>query len=226
MPIYNGIMYIDESVSSILSQTYTDWELIIGVNGHEPLSIVYLIANKYSKHAKIRVFDLHNVHGKSNALNKMIKYCKYDYVALLDVDDIWEPSKLMVQSEYMNKYDVIGTNCLYFGNKNIVPKLPLGDLESFNFLNYNPIINSSVLIRKELCWWDPSFDVEDYELWLRLQKLGKTFYNVETILTHHRIHILSAFNTRDHSAQINEIKRIHRGAGVPMSLSADELVRR
>lgn len=210
MPIYNGIEYIDESVSSILAQTYTEWELIIGVNGHEPMSIVYLIARKYEKHGNIRVLDLHNVRGKSNALNEMMKYCKYDYVALLDVDDIWEPSKLMVQSKYMNKYDVIGTNCVYFGNRNLVPKLPLGDLKSFDFFDYNPIINSSVLIRKELCWWDPRFEVEDYELWLRLRKNGKSFYNVETILTKHRIHLLSAFNTRDHSAQINEITRIHR----------------
>lgn len=210
MPIYNGIEYIDESVSSILAQTYTDWELIIGVNGHEPLSIVYLIARKYEKHGNIRVLDLHNVRGKSNALNEMMKSCKYDYVALLDVDDIWEPSKLQAQSEYMNKYDVIGTNCVYFGNQNLVPKLPLGDLKSFDFFDYNPIVNSSVLIRKELCWWDPRFQVEDYELWLRLRKNGKTFYNVETILTKHRIHLFSAFNTRDHSEQINEIKRIHR----------------
>jgi teichuronic acid biosynthesis glycosyltransferase TuaG len=211
MPIYNGIEYIDESVSSILAQTYTEWELIIGVNGHEPMSIVYLIARKYEKRANIRVLDLHNIRGKSNALNEMMKTCKYDYVALLDVDDIWEPSKLMVQSEYMNKYDVIGTNCVYFGNKNVVPKLPLGDLKSFDFFDYNPIINSSVLIRKELCWWNQIYDgIEDYELWLRLKKNGKNFYNVTTILIKHRIHLLSAFNTRDHSAQINEIKRIHR----------------
>lgn len=210
MPIYNGIEYIDESVMSILAQTYTEWELIIGVNGHEPMSVVYLIAKKYEKHANIRVFDLHNMRGKSNALNEMMKYCKYDYIALLDVDDIWEPEKLRIQSKYMNNYDVIGTNCVYFGNRNLVPKLPYGDLASFNFHDYNPIINSSALIRRELCWWDPRFEVEDYELWLRLRKLGKTFYNVETILTRHRIHFLSAFNTKDYSAQIVEIKRIHR----------------
>ena len=37
MPIYNGIEYIGESVSSIIGQTYGNWELIIGVNGHEPM---------------------------------------------------------------------------------------------------------------------------------------------------------------------------------------------
>ena len=202
MPIYNGVEYIDESVSSILAQTYTDWELIIGVNGHDPMSIVYLIAKKYEKRGNIRVLDLHNVRGKSNALNEMMKYCKYDYVALLDVDDIWEPSKLQAQSEYMNRYDVIGTNCVYFGNRNLVPKLPLGDLKSFDFFEYNPVINSSVIIRKELCWWDPRFEVEDYELWLRLWSQGKRFMNVNAILVKHRIHSASAFNSKGHAEKL------------------------
>ena len=210
MPIYNGIEYIGDSVSSILAQTFTDWELIIGVNGHEPMSIVYLIAKQYEKHANVKVLDLHGVRGKSNALNEMVKRCRYDYVALLDVDDVWYPYKLEKQTEYLNRYDVIGTNCLYFGDRNMVPRLPLGDLDAADFFEYNPVINSSVVIRKELCWWDSRFDVEDYELWLRLRKGGKTFYNLADILTQHRIHTRSAFNTKDHSAQIAEIRWIHR----------------
>lgn len=44
MPIYNGVEFIDESVGSIISQTYTDWELLIGINGHPANSDVYQIA--------------------------------------------------------------------------------------------------------------------------------------------------------------------------------------
>jgi teichuronic acid biosynthesis glycosyltransferase TuaG len=210
MPIYNGIEYIGESVSSILNQTYADWELIIGVNGHEQMSAIFLIAKQYEKHANIRVLDLYNIRGKSNALNEMVKYCQYDYIALLDVDDIWYPQKLKLQSVYLNKFDVIGTNCIYFGDLNVVPKLPLGDLSSTNFFEYNPIINSSCIIRKELCLWNKKYDgVEDYELWLRLKKIGKTFFNLADILIKHRIHKQSAFNTKDHSLEIAEIKRLH-----------------
>ena len=209
MPIYNGIEYIGESVSSIIGQTYGNWELIIGVNGHESMSAVYLIAKQYEKHANVKVLDLQGIKGKSNALNEMVKYCSYDYIALLDVDDAWHPQKLEKQAEFLNQYDVIGTNCVYFGDMNIVPKLPLGDLTTANFFEYNPVINSSVVVRKELCWWDPRFDVEDYELWLRIRKVGKTFYNLAEILTKHRIHRQSAFNTRDHRVQIEEIKRMH-----------------
>lgn len=210
MPIYNGIEYINDSVESILDQTYDNWELIIGVNGHPQKSFVYNIANTYnSADYRIKVLDLHNVKGKSNALNEMVKYCKYDYIALLDVDDIWLNNKLSLQSPYLNRYDVIGTNCVYFGEiEGVIPKIPNGDFSNFDFTIVNPIINSSSIIRKELCFWKEKYDgVEDYDLWIRLRKDGKKFYNCSDVLVKHRIHNQSAFNTKDHSSNLAEIKR-------------------
>ena len=57
MPIYNGIQFIEESVSSIKCQTYKDWELIIGINGHEKNSDVYNIAKKYDDRVNYRNVD-------------------------------------------------------------------------------------------------------------------------------------------------------------------------
>ena len=74
IPIYNGIEFIEESVSSVLEQTFEEWELIIGINGHPKDSDVYLIAKEYEKRSvKIRVFDFFTIKGKSDALNEMIK---------------------------------------------------------------------------------------------------------------------------------------------------------
>jgi glycosyltransferase involved in cell wall biosynthesis len=210
MPIYNGIEFIVDSVPSVIGQTYGDWNLIIGINGHPPMSIQYLIAKQYEYDSRIRVIDLEGIRGKSNALNEMMKDVNSDYVAILDVDDIWHPEKLKKQMSLVPQYDVIGTNCVYFGESDAVPKLPLGDLSNFDFNKFNPIINSSVIIRKEMCWWNTKWDgIEDYELWLRLRKLGKSFFNVSEILVKHRIHRQSAFNTKDHQLQIEEIKKLH-----------------
>ena len=197
MPIYNGIEFIHESVPSILEQTYDKWELVIGINGHPENSEIYKTAKSFEeKSDKIRVIDFYNIKGKSNTLNEMIKYCKYNYVALLDVDDIWHPQKLEVQSIWLNSYDVIGSNCIWFGDRpGIVPSIPQYDFSNFNFANVNPIINSSVIIRKELCSWDSKFDVEDYDLWIRLRLKNKRFYNCSQILVKHRIHNTSAFNS-------------------------------
>lgn len=202
MPIYNGIEFIDESVKSIIAQTYTKWELIIGINGHEPGSYVYRVAKEYENFVpgKIRVVDLYPVKGKSNALNEMVKLCQYDHVALLDVDDIWFPSKLEIQSVYVDlNYDVVGTRCVYFGDiKNVIPHIPVGDISQFDFRLVNPIINSSCIVRKTLCHWNEN-GIEDYDLWLRLRYRQEDkpikFMNCVDVLVKHRIHKSSAFNS-------------------------------
>ena len=205
MPIYNGIEFIEESLSSILSQTYKDWELIIGINGHPPNSKEYTIAKKF-ENEKIKVYEIFNTNGKSDALNEMLKYTKYKWISLLDVDDKWLPNKLQSQIEYIDKFDIIGTKCRYFGDSNICPQIPIGDICKFNFLEVNPIINSSVLLKRELCWWDKKYDgVEDYDLWLRLWRKGKCFYNVDEVQVMHRIHRQSAFNANGNNLKVNNL---------------------
>ena len=209
MPIYNGIEFIGESVPTILYQTYKEWELIIGINGHPKDSDVYKEAKKWEeKDERIKVYDFYEIKGKAEALNEMIKYCKYDWVSLLDVDDKWLPKKLEAQERFMYYSDVIGTQCKYFGDLNTSPNIPVGDLSSFNFLSFNPIINSSCLLKKELCNWDGKWNgVEDYDLWLKLWKEGKQFYNVNEILVLHRIHNDSAFNAKGNNLKVNDLKK-------------------
>jgi glycosyltransferase involved in cell wall biosynthesis len=206
IPIYNGIEFIEESVSSVLNQTYDQWELLIGINGHPQDSEVYKIAEIYkSKSNKIRVFDFYNIKGKSNTLNEMIKFCNYNYVAILDVDDIWHPQKLEFQSRLLNNYDVIGSNCVWFGNRpGVVPQIPTGDISNIDFSIVNPIINSSSIIRKEIAYWNEN-GIEDYDLWLRLRKLNKKFFNFKEILVKHRIHNASAFNSKGNNNKVDSL---------------------
>lgn len=199
MPVYNGIEYIEESVSSIINQTFPDWELIIGVNGHPEGSEVFKAASKYCS-TKITVLDFPELKGKSVTLNKLITYAKYDSICLLDVDDKWEPEKLMNQVPYIDRYDVIGTNCQYIGDSDVIPRLYFGELSENNFLEINTIINSSCMInrRGREIYWDREWDgVEDYDLWIRLVKYGWKFFNIKTVLVKHRIHSTSFFNTKN-----------------------------
>lgn len=207
IPVYNGIEYIDESVSSVIDQTYDKWEIIIGVNGHKQNSQVFQRAKQYENN-KIKVIDMYTIKGKSAALNEMLKYCLYDYVAILDVDDIWHPEKLRVQTQYLDLYDVIGTNCVYFGDINgVVPSIPQFDISEFDFKQVNPIINSSSIIRKKLCYWDENIHsgVEDYDMWIRLRLQGCKFYNCPEILVKHRIHQTSAFNSKGNHNSVPDL---------------------
>lgn len=212
MPIYNGIEFIEESVNSVLLQTYNNWELLIGINGHPEKSNVYNIAKNYElKDKRIKVYDFPHLKSKSHTLNEMTLLCKGNYIALLDVDDAWDKNKLEVQSKYMNDYDIIGTKCVYFGDINgYVPKLPTGDISNFDFYKFNPIINSSSLIRKEYCNWDHEYNgVEDYNLWLQLWKQGKKFFNCDKILVKHRIHQTSAFNAKGNNLKVSDLLKKH-----------------
>jgi len=210
IPIYNGIEFINDSVQSVLLQSFNDWELLIGINGHPEDSEVFHKAKAYETLDKrIKVFDFFNIRGKSHTLNEMIKHSKYKYIALLDVDDIWHYKKLEIQSKFISSFDVVGSNCIWFGDiEGVIPKLPLYDITNFNFAELNPIINSSSIIKRELCYWNEN-GIEDYDLWLRLRKQNKKFYNCPEILIKHRIHKQSAFNSKGNNDKVSPLLASH-----------------
>jgi|694.fasta_scaffold00862_2 teichuronic acid biosynthesis glycosyltransferase TuaG len=206
MPIYNGYEYLDESLLSVINQTYKNWELIIGINGHKPDSDIILkikdtvnnlINNFHNDNLKNQIkIIIYDTKGKPATLNKMINNANGDYIAILDVDDYWLSEKLEKQIPYLYNYDVIGTNCRYFGKYSHCPNIPFGDLTNYDFIiNGNPIINSSSLIRKELAIWNENERFDDYELWLELSLNKKKFYNISDILCMHRIYNNSSFNS-------------------------------
>lgn len=210
IPLYNGIEFLEQSLNSVINQTYKNWEIIIGINGHTPNSEVEQaaigITNKNNPHNiyKIRVIYYYSK-GKPMTLNKMVADSSYDYIAILDVDDIWVPEKLECQVPYIDKYDVVGTHCKYFGDLSHSPNIPFGDLSNFNFLLYNPIINSSVIIKKEVANWSDEF-LDDYNLWLKLATDNKKFFNIDKILCFHRIYNKSYFNNTNNN-QVEELKK-------------------
>lgn len=195
IPLYNGIEFLGEAIDSIKKQTYQNYEVIIGVNGHGTNSDVYQKALQYSS-AKIRVIE-YTVKSKVVTCNFMIKECKYDVICLLDADDKWETNKLEKQILIWNtnKYDVVGTFAQYFGDKSDIPRIPGDQIRPDEFWNVNPIINSSCMFRKKDAYWCTSaHNLEDYDLWLRLSYYGRKFYNINEVLTYHRIYQQSFFN--------------------------------
>lgn len=140
----------------------------------------------------------YNTTNKADTLNNMMIDCNTNWIAILDVDDLWMNNKLEEQIKYIHKYDVIGTNCKYFGSMNhesgniehIINK------ETFDIYKYNPLINSSAVIHRIDAYWSNHFyGLDDYDLWIRLWKKNKTMYNLKNVLTQHRIHRNSHFNS-------------------------------
>lgn len=198
MPLYNGVEFLDDSIPSIINQTYNKWELIIGINGHKKNAITK-IANKIKSFNDHRIKAIvSNQRGKCRTLNKLAYHAKYKYICLMDVDDKWMPNKLEQQIPFINTYDVVGSDAEYFGDKDGYPGLFLGKLSPPMFSWQNPVINSAVMMRKVDAYWDVEWEgLDDYNMWIELLKNKKTFYNVPQILIQHRIHSASFFNNKN-----------------------------
>jgi glycosyltransferase involved in cell wall biosynthesis len=198
MPFYNGYEFLDESISSILNQTYKKFELIVGLNGLDKQEIAKTILKlKSFKDKRIKIIVC-ATKGKTKTLNKLVFQAKYNYVCLIDADDCWKSDKLEKQIKFINKYDVVGSDIEYFGDKSGSPGLFLGKLTKPMFSWQNPIINSAVMIRKVHAYWDPSWEgLDDYNMWIALMKKDLKFYNVPEVLAYHRIYQNSSFNGKN-----------------------------
>ena len=110
MPSYNTASFIEETIKSVLDQTYTNWELIIvddcsADNTDE-------IVSCYLKDERIHYLKNDMNSGAAISRNKALKEAKGRYIAFLDSDDLWKPEKLEKQLKFMkdNNYSFSYTN--------------------------------------------------------------------------------------------------------------------
>lgn len=222
-PVANGWEFLEECAMSVFLQERSDvaagtrltWEWWIGVNGHgESGGPALEVARKIKGLARVNM-DGDNVHvvnlpharGKVEAMNALAGLAKGEWVAVLDCDDTWRRNKLIVQKQVVEQATVegipaadagvIGTWCSYFGSTiSSGPDLPYGWIEPRSLRHVNPLINSSVILKRELAVWEDRCGLDDYDLWIRLSKRGVKMLNIPLRLVHHRIHAESAFNSK------------------------------
>ena len=212
IPLYNGVEFLEECIDSVIQQTFVDWEVLIGINGHgDDGGEVAKIARRISsKDDRINIIIQNSsISGKVMSLHNLVCKANADLICILDCDDKWESNKLMRQIETLDSVTsdtaVIGTFCKYFGDKTRNLELASGYINPDILKTTNPIINSSAMLKKEYCIWhdtEYTFGVEDYFLWMNICIDGKKLYNIPEFLTYHRIHNNSAFNNSE-KQQIN-----------------------
>jgi glycosyltransferase involved in cell wall biosynthesis len=208
LPVANGAEFLWESLSSVIAQTYTEWECWVALNGEGLKGPAEAIVRALD-HPNIHILHQPTVTNKAEALNNVLPYAKGDWIALLDVDDRWAPHKLakQVAATHDTKAIVIGTAARYFGEFHGIPAIPTGPIAAHTLCEVNPIINSSVLIHRDSFKIVPSVlypsqipgACEDYFLWMRIglvTAVNPPFFNLPDILVDHRIHKASAFNSR------------------------------
>jgi len=91
IPLYNKAHIIMRTLASVLTQTYTEFEVIIINDGSTDNSLE--VINSFTQDSRIRIFDQSN-QGVSAARNRGVNYAQHNYIAFLDADDEWLPGYL------------------------------------------------------------------------------------------------------------------------------------
>jgi len=106
MPTYNCAKYIEESVVSVIKQTYTNWELII-IDDCSTDNTEDIVKRYCEKDNRIKYFRLDVNSGAAIARNEGIKCAKGRYIAFLDSDDLWMEKSLRNKFLLWKKINII-----------------------------------------------------------------------------------------------------------------------
>ncbi len=102
-PTYNCGRFIADTIECVITQTYTNWELII-VDDCSTDSTKAIITPYLDKDSRIRYFCNEKNSGAAITRNKALREAKGRWIAFLDSDDLWHPEKLERQLAFMQKY--------------------------------------------------------------------------------------------------------------------------
>lgn len=192
---YNGEYYIKKAISSVLEQTFTNYEIII-INDGSTDNSEYIINSFEDKRIK---YYYQNNKGLGYSRNKAIELSSGEYISFLDQDDVWLKDKLLKQIKVFDEDSAIG---LVYTDAFLIYENGLKLLNS-NFkqckkgyvfkdlLASNFIILSSAIIKKYIiieCGGFPNYNiVEEYALFLNIAKRYKFDY-VDEPLTEYIYH--------------------------------------
>ncbi len=99
-PAYNASEFIDETVQSVINQTFTDWEMII-VDDASSDDTYSKLCKWADKDSRIKPIQHKKNSGVAAARNTALEAAVGDFIAFLDADDLWVPEKLEIQYNYM-----------------------------------------------------------------------------------------------------------------------------
>lgn len=197
MPIYNGAADLQKALDSILSQTFSDFEVIAINDGSKDDSAALLNA---VDDPRVRVVHQDNM-GLAATLNRGLSMAQGALVARQDQDDLSHPERLAQQVSYL----LSNPDCILLGT---AAEIWVGDepterthdhptehaLLAFDLLFNNPFVHSSVMMRRDAVLAIGGYTTdkarqppEDYELWSRLARYGRVANLAERLLVYREV---------------------------------------
>ena len=192
-PMYNSEKFIEETIKSVINQTYKDWEMII-VDDCSTDNSPNIVKPYVDNDNRIKYIRAKSNQGVSHARNLALKEAQGQFIAFLDSDDIWNEEKLEKQINFMKEkdcaisftsYELIDENNNKLGKVINVPSQ----------VDYNTLLKGNILGCLTVVVDKSKLDFpikmsgvrhEDYVLWLSILKKGHIAYGINENLAMYR----------------------------------------
>ena len=189
LPNYNSHEFLEETLKSIINQSYFNWRLIIVDDNSD--NKTKQILRKFLKNKKINAYFLKKNQGAGFCRNYALKKSKSSFVAFIDSDDIWKKNKLKEQINFMikNKCSFSYTYYETFGDKKKFIKPPLS-FDYSEFIHNTSIATSTMMVKKDMIKnikFTRTKICEDYYFKCKLLKKVKYALCLNKFLTKYRV---------------------------------------
>ena len=176
---YNGQETLDQAISSILSQSHINLEILIIDDGSTDDS--FDIIQKYANEdERIKTYKNPRNIGLTKSLNFLIEQAKGEFIARQDDDDISKENRIEKQLDFLIKYnlDAVTSRAKIIGSDNLMPNLSYYFPTKVVIKYKNPFIHGTLLIKKEILNGQNNYDErfyysQDYKLMTDLIKSNK-----------------------------------------------------
>ena len=212
MNCHNSQKYLKQSISSVINQSYKNWEIIFWDNKSTDKSrkIVESFKNK-----KIKYFFSKKLTNLGKARNLAVKKAKGKYIAFIDTDDTWLKNKLKIQMEFLkkNKLQICFTNLNNFYQKKQLKekkvKKYIKKITTQSLLNDYQLGIITVVMEKSLFRFKKFNEklniLEDFDLFIHLSLYTNIGF-INKVLADYRIHGKN-LTIKKKNLYINELKQ-------------------
>ena len=190
-PVYNSEKYLEETILSVINQTYKNWELLLIDDCSTDGS--YKIIEKYLVDERIKYFKNKKNSGPAITRNIGLNEAKGEYIAFLDSDDIWNYNKLELQIDYMkkNKIRICHGDYIFIDQKGReIKEITTDTALSYKILlKENQIKTSFLVVNKNLIGEIrfPSIRHEDFAFFLELLRKEEISRKIGFVVGKYRI---------------------------------------
>lgn len=192
-PLFNSEAYLTETIDSVREQTFTDWELILiddcSLDCSREIAEGFAAIDK-----RVRIICLSENSGAAVARNLGIKEAKGRYIAFLDSDDLWLPTKLERQLAFMEVYDVsfcfgaykkINNKHIEIGSVGVPSKVSYRDILKVCSIGCLTAMYDTKSLGK--IYMPNIRKRQDLGLWLRILKIIPFAYGINEPLAEYRV---------------------------------------